>query len=578
MARTRSALPATLAAGLALLLASSNLSATTEALNDRPYATLRDGYGTADPNRAAEAYAADASFSELYPGTPPLLRMGRPEIAEGFANLFSSIKIDKSNGGADLNFRFVKRSKSGDVGYYRLRVGRSPKVATFYGSFATRIADGRFVVDTSGPASRDDFESAQGPVLFAADDEELDPAYYDAFVGLYGTSDCPLVVTRSVRRLFVLDECTGKWRGLTRESGRVWTAGTRIIEPSPIARYSFKADQVLQQSQAGLPGITLPRIPAYQTKPIRFGEGGRLAGTIYLPSGAATGSIPAVVMIHGSGPQDRNGYASLIGLLSQRLVRRGIAVLAFDKRGVGESDGDWNSAGFRELAADAAQAMAVLRAMPGIDPGRVGLAGSSQAGWIAAEAVRAKADPAFVMLIGAAGSALTVPEQNLYNTRVRMQCSGLPAADISLALRQQEAFFAARRDPAMTPQLAALTVKARARPGLADWLFPDTPGSGPTREWYDVLDIGFDPLPVWKGYSGKAFFLFGGSDDSTPSTVAINRLKGVKAAKVTFVPGMHHIGLRARTVCDSDIAGLDELHPSFLATIDKWALAVRSGT
>ncbi len=576
MGSTKRSFRGILAIGLGLLLSTSIVSANAAGADDRPYSKLRDGYRTADPNQAAEAYSLDASFSELYPGTAPLLRTGRPEIAEGFAQLFRSLGISQATGGADLNFRFVKRSTGGDVGYYRLRVGPAPTGQTYFGSFATRISDGQFVVDTSGPASREEFENAQGPVQFAADDEELDPAYYDQFLGIYGTEACPKVVTRSVRRLFVLDECSGKWRGLTRESGRVWTAGTRLIEPSVVGRYSFQTDHSLRNVEAGQREVSLPRIAAYRTQSIRFGENDRLGGTLYLPAGNSAAPIPAVVMLHGSGPQDRNGYASLIGLLSQRLARRGIAVLAYDKRGVGESVGDWNSAGFKELAADASAAMTRLRTLPGIDPNRVGLAGSSQAGWIAAEAVRGNANPAFVMLIGAAGSALTVPEQNLYNTKVRMQCARLPAGDVSLALRQQEAFFASRLDPKKAGELAALTAQARSRPGLADWLFPATPEVGATPEWYDVLDINFDPLPVWQSYQGKAFFLFGASDDSTPSSLAAGRLKTVKSANVTVIPGMHHIGLRARSVCDSDIAELSELHPDFLATIDRWALAIKN--
>lgn len=556
---------------VALLLTGSVASASPGDNNDRPYAELREGYALADPARAAAAYSDDATYAELYPGVDPAFRSGREAIAQGFAQLFRSLNLNRTNRKADLNFRFVARDGAGDAGYYRLRIGQGPTAETFYGSFATRISAGLFAGDTSGPAERDGFEGAAGPVLFAADDEELDPAYYDRFLGLFGDPDCPTVVTRSVRRLFALNECTGTWRGLHRLSGTRWSAGQTLIDRAPVTGYAFAGSDKLAFTGPSKAEEQLARLPAYRVEAVRFGRDAALAGTLYLPPGGGGIRVPAVAMIHGSGPQDRHGYASLIGLMAQRLARSGVAVLAYDKRGVGASTGDWQRAGFVDMASDAAEAMKLLRGHPAIDPSRVGLAGSSQAGWIAAEAIRGNADPAFVMLVGAAGSALTVEEQNLYNTKVRMECAGVPAADIRLALDQQRAFFAARRDLSKAAELATISAQAGARPVLADWLFPATVAPRSNTEWYDVLDVEFDPLPVWRNYRGSAYFLFGSSDDSTPSGLAAQRLRAVRSARVVVVPGMHHIGLRAKTVCDSDIAKLGQLHPSFFATLDRWA-------
>lgn len=561
----------------ALALTGSSLSASQAPENDRPYAQLREAYAAADAQLAAGAYAPDATYAELYPGVAPVLRTGRGEVADGFSALFRALGLDRAARKADLNFRFVARGPHGDAGFYRLRVGTGHNAEVFYGSFATRIGGSLFVSDTSGPGDRDGFEGARGPVLFAADNEELDPAYYDRFLGLYGDPACPIVITRSVRRLFALEECTGTWRGLQRLAGTEWTAGKSLIDQEPLARYNFGANELRRSVSGAAEGAPLPRLAAYRTENIRFGGSQQLAGTLYLPAGERNGRVPAVAMLHGSGPQDRHGYASIIDLIAQRLARNGIAVLAYDKRGVGESAGDWASAGFGELADDAGVAMAALRSHPAVDPARVGLAGSSQAGWVAAEAIRRNADPAFVVLIGAAGSALSVAEQNLYNTRVRMECAGLSSGDIRLALDQQRAFFAARRDPARAAELAAISARASQRPGLGDWLFPARVERGPTPEWFDVLDVDFDPLQVWRGYRGAAYFLFGESDDSTPSALAASRLAGIRAARVTRVPGMHHIGLRARSVCDSDIAGLGQLHPRFLATLDQWSREISNG-
>ena len=146
-------------------------------------------------------------------------------------------------------------------------------------------------------------------------------------------------------------------------------------------------------------------------------------------------------MIHGSGPQDRDGYASIIAVLADQLASSGRVVLTYDKRGSGGSSGDGTRAGFDQLAADAEAGMMMLSKLKNVDPKRVGLAGSSQAGWVAARAVARGANPADVLLLGAAGAAMSVVEQNLYNTEVRMHCAAISDADVKLALDQQRAFF-----------------------------------------------------------------------------------------------------------------------------------------
>src|SRR5215831_15819278 len=77
----------------------------------------------------------------------------------------------------------------------------------------------------------------------------------------------------------------------------------------------------------------------------------RLAGTLISPS--TPGKHPAIILVHGSGPEDRG--ASLPW--AQFLVRRAVAVLGYDKRGVDGSTGDWKSASYDDLAGDAVAAL-----------------------------------------------------------------------------------------------------------------------------------------------------------------------------------------------------------------------------
>ncbi|MFL6005956.1 MAG: alpha/beta hydrolase family protein [Gaiellaceae bacterium] len=119
---------------------------------------------------------------------------------------------------------------------------------------------------------------------------------------------------------------------------------------------------------------------------VRFRSGkATLAGTLSIPPGA--GPHPAAVYVSGSGDTLREEAQWLQGLF----VARGIAVLAYDKRGIGQSGGTYTGSlasddTIRTLAGDAAAAARFLAAQNGIDPKRVGFYGLSQGGWIIPQA------------------------------------------------------------------------------------------------------------------------------------------------------------------------------------------------
>src|SRR5687768_15207598 len=109
--------------------------------------------------------------------------------------------------------------------------------------------------------------------------------------------------------------------------------------------------------------------------------------------------VGAVVLGHGSGLQTKGSCRNQ----ADGFLARGYATLCFDKRGVGQSTGQFinpmpeNSfTVFDDLASDMAAGVAFLRSLPEIDPNRIGLAGVSQAGWIVPIAA-AKTQPAFMV-------------------------------------------------------------------------------------------------------------------------------------------------------------------------------------
>jgi len=417
------------------------------------------------------------------------------------------------------------------------------------------------------------------PVQLADDREELDRAIYGKLTGRYRLPDgCTLIVTRSIVRLFVRNECTQQWRGLVRVSEREWTAGDRVLDANVTQKYSFApvvggVSPSLRISNADGSLVTeAVRSDRYSTEDVSFlaDDGTRLFGTLYVPLGT-TRPVAATVMVHGSGPQDRDGFASIIAVMADAFAASGRVVLAYDKRGSGMSEGDGDRASFDTLARDAIAAMAFLRARPEVDPTRVGLAGSSQAGWVAARSLELGGEPADVLLLGAAGAALSVREQNLYNTDVLMRCAGLSSADRRLALAQQEAFFDFLQHERHAARLDALTSKAQARPALSEWLFPSSRAVDRTEgAWFNVLAVDYDPLPVWRRFGSRATFLFGELDDSTPTASAVQRLRGA-GSRVRVLAGGQHLGLIAQDVCTSGLGDLQQFSPELFTELERFA-------
>ncbi len=150
----------------------------------------------------------------------------------------------------------------------------------------------------------------------------------------------------------------------------------------------------LTKSDGAVTGMGRPQTPKAPfpytarevTIPHRFGHS--LAGTLIVPErkDGKPERFPAVVMITGSGPQDRDetifGHKPFL-VIADALARAGIAVLRYDDRGVGGSTGNFAASTSFDFATDADEATEWLRLQPEIDPRRIGLIGHSEGGMIA---------------------------------------------------------------------------------------------------------------------------------------------------------------------------------------------------
>jgi pimeloyl-ACP methyl ester carboxylesterase len=195
---------------------------------------------------------------------------------------------------------------------------------------------------------------------------------------------------------------------------------------------------------------------------------GAIAATLTLPLGG--GPFAAVVMTHGSDPQPREEFqvfAAYCELL-------GIAVIADDKRGVGQSGGRYPgenpTPGTIDVLARDAQAEALfLRSLGRVDPKRVGVLGDSQAGWVIARA--AAREPAIRWAVPLAGPTVSVDETNNWGT-LAGKGQTPPAGSFADILQTVRASGSGGFDP--RPSLARLSIPVH-------WVFADDDRNVPTQ-------------------------------------------------------------------------------------------------
>ncbi|MEM7481116.1 MAG: alpha/beta fold hydrolase [Acidobacteriota bacterium] len=157
-----------------------------------------------------------------------------------------------------------------------------------------------------------------------------------------------------------------------------------------------------------------PALPAIERKALTFEHAGKtFSAELVLP--AAPGPHPAMVMFHGRSNGKKESFRDDVVLLA----RRGVATLAFDRRGEGDSGGDATTATFADLAADGRAAVAALADRPEVDAARLGIYGQSAGGWVAAAVAADNPRVRFVVLN--VGPAVSVWEQQAQVSQYRMK-------------------------------------------------------------------------------------------------------------------------------------------------------------
>ncbi len=377
--------------------------------------------------------------------------------------------------------------------------------------------------------------------------------------------------------LIYSDHRTGRVGALHPHSPTEYFLGQTLLSPKPLeARLRFLRGSDGQVNALALTDAsgktrTARRIGPGHTEEIVFQHDGlTLKGVLHLPPGK--GPFPAMVYAHGSGPATRH-----IGHYPTWFTAQGFAVLAFDKRGAGQSQGDWRTASFHALAGDVLAGLSLLKARKDIDPGRLGIFGISQGGWVGSLAASKSKDVKF--FLGIVGSGVPVWENVAHECTSVMKTLGLPDGE----LQEGQAFalkaFRMAADGATAEQVRAEAAPHKGKRWLkAIWLL-DLPPANPWWTWWK-LNGHIDPQEILPKVACPVLWVLGDRDSQVPTAQSEPRIRKAlarnKDAHIKVFPRAGHPLFECETGLRDEIPTLSRYVPGYYDTVEAW-LKVRAG-
>jgi pimeloyl-ACP methyl ester carboxylesterase len=355
---------------------------------------------------------------------------------------------------------------------------------------------------------------------------------------------------------------------------------------------AFAAFQDTAAQSSAPKTITSPIRPQEPKKPYPYDEeevgyenkrvGVRLAGTLTIPRGQ--GPFPAVLLITGSGPQDRNesvaGHKPFL-VLADHLTRQGIAVLRVDDRGVGGSTGSVPNSTTEDFAADVTVGIEYLKTRKEINPKQIGLIGHSEGGVIAPMVAAQSGDVAFIVLM--AGTGLAGEEILYLQGQLILKANGASAGQLAKQRATQESMFKILKeenDPVtaekrLQEELSkSLTAEERKKVEQAIAVQikqVNTP-------WFRYF-LTLDPRPALRKVKCPVLAINGENDLQVPATENLREIEaalkagGNRDIAIVRLPKLNHLFQTSETGSPSEYIKIEEtIAPIALKTMGDWVL------
>jgi pimeloyl-ACP methyl ester carboxylesterase len=410
-----------------------------------------------------------------------------------------------------------------------------------------------------------------------------------------GTIDIPLQNAKAVPLTNIVIEGGSVSFSITGAGGNPTFKGQLSEDTNTISgdftQGAGRLDFKLTRSQAGqAAGLNRPQEPkpplSYDAMDVFFENakaGIKLAGTLTLPR--SPGPVPAVVLITGSGPQDRDesiaGHRPFL-VLADYLTRRGVAVLRVDDRGVGGSAGNTLNSTSEDFATDVLAAVDYLKKRREINAKRIGLIGHSEGGLVAPLAATKSSDVAFIVLM--AGPGLRGDQILFLQAAALMKASGVSPDLIAQNREIQEELInivKSEKDP------AARDSKLRA---VRDKAFSATPDNAKqvtaqqmaaqfqmvSTPWF-LHFVGYDPRTALRQVNIPVLAMIGENDLQVPYRENLDEIEAALKAggnsdyTIAHLPGLNHLFQTSKTGLPSEYAQIEEtMSPNALEMIGNW--------
>jgi pimeloyl-ACP methyl ester carboxylesterase len=325
-----------------------------------------------------------------------------------------------------------------------------------------------------------------------------------------------------------------------------------------------------------------PRMPfPYASEDVTFSNQKAnivLAGTLTMP--AKTGNYPAVVLITGSGPENRDEEVfdhKPFLVISDYLTRNGIAVLRFDDRGVGKSTGVYKGATTADFATDVESAVTYLKTRKEINKKKIGLMGHSEGGIIAPMIAAKSGDISFIVLLagpGIPGDELLLLQKEKIELAMNL--------DSQTVAKSQKIFKGAYQ---------IILNSNNSEPDLKNKIrtyFRQSFSSGAPEEQVDALTnqivnpymiyfLKYNPEPALEKVKCPVLAINGEKDLQVPPEANLTAIKtalergGNKNVTTKIFPNLNHLFQDCKTGLPNEYSEIEEtFSPAALEEITRW--------